>query len=37
MKKSENSKSIKSYIVFNNVTKSLQKLRLEMWFDSENE
>jgi hypothetical protein len=36
MKKSENSKSIKSYIVLKNVTKSL-KLRLEMWFDSENE
>jgi hypothetical protein len=35
-KKSENSKSIKSYIVFN-MTKSLKKLRLEMWFDSENE
>jgi len=31
MEKSENSRSIKSYIVFNNMTKSL-----ETWFDSEN-
>jgi len=37
MENSENSKSIKSYIMFNNVTKSLKKLRLKMWFDSENE
>jgi len=37
MEKSENSESIKSYIMFNNVTKSLKKLSIEMWFDSENE